>query len=161
MAPPPRVGDRLTTRLARDVAHPPLSVLETGSTPSGEVLSSSHRRERVAGTVNSRFARVGCALRTVIGPAQNEWLLIEWPKGEVEPTRLLALDVAAGQPLSRAAPAPWSGVRIGNSVETPKPDLEIRPLRGIHPQVGHDGPQGLHAEELHAAGLDRCAGAAV
>lgn len=87
MPPPPRGGGRPTTRLARDPAHPPLSVLELARRLPAKCFHQVTWREGVAGALCSRFA--GVRVRAAHGDRARaeEWLLIEWPEGEVEPTR--------------------------------------------------------------------------
>jgi len=85
--PAPRGHGRPRTRLVRDPAHPPLSVLELAQ----ELPENSFRkvtwREGVAGKLASRFARVRVMAAHGDKPRREEWLLIEWPREEAEPTR--------------------------------------------------------------------------
>jgi SRSO17 transposase len=83
---PPRSGGQPTTRLVRDAAHPPLSVLELAQRLSAKCFRQVTWREGVAGALCSRFARVRVRAAHGDRARAEEWLLIEWPKGEVEPT---------------------------------------------------------------------------
>jgi SRSO17 transposase len=93
---------RPTTRLRRDARHQPVSVKELALGLSKRAWRSVEWREGTAEPLVSRFARVRVRVahrddqRT--DPRAPEWLLIEWPKGEVEPTKYwlstLAADIA-------------------------------------------------------------------
>jgi hypothetical protein len=108
--------------------------------------SGSHGlRERLAFEVaRGSFDEAVLAIETTIG-------------GKLPKRHIYACEGAGGLKRYRARGprAPWSGVRIANSFETPRPDLEIRPLHGIQPRHGHDGHHGLHVKDLGAVGLDR------
>src|SRR3954462_12335754 len=88
----PRWGrGRPPKRLRRDAAHQPLAAerLATGL-PAGAWRSVAWR-EGTAGELSSRFAAV--RVRPAHGdfrlsePRAEEWLLVEWPEGESEPTK--------------------------------------------------------------------------
>lgn len=86
-APPVRqhAGGRARTRVARDAAHQPVSVLELArALPAGSYRTISWR-EGTNGTLTSRFARVRVCAAQANRPRAEEWLLIEWPKAEAEP----------------------------------------------------------------------------
>src|SRR3954447_25517215 len=78
-------------RLRRDPEHRPLAAEELAAGLPADAWRGGAWREGVAGPLASRFAAVrvrpahGDLRRTE--PRAEEWLLIEWPEGEEEPTR--------------------------------------------------------------------------
>lgn len=93
LLPPPRTGKRgqPAKRLRRDDEHKPMAVLALAKALDASLWAEIEWREGTRGPMSSRFA----ALR--IRPAHRddrltqvraeEWLLIEWPEGELDPTR--------------------------------------------------------------------------
>lgn len=78
---------RPRSRVRRDAAHQPIGVRELA-----QALPASHYRtitwrEGTNAPLSSRFARVRVRAAQGDQPRAEEWLLIEWPKGEAEPTR--------------------------------------------------------------------------
>jgi len=86
---------RHRTRVLRDKTHQPISVRELAQT----LPSASYRRvtwrEGTNAALSSRFARVRVRAAHADQPREEEWLLIEWPKGETEPTRYFLSTVPA------------------------------------------------------------------
>jgi SRSO17 transposase len=89
---PSRAGvGRPSTRLRRDADHQPVSVKELALSLADEAWREVTWREGTNETLRSRFARLR------VRPAHRdwkrqqpwpeEWLLIEWPEGEAEPTK--------------------------------------------------------------------------
>ena len=78
-------------RLRRDAKHRPVSVLALAQGLPESAWKSITWRPGRKGRLRSRFAalRVRPALRDEqrTEPRPEEWLLIEWPKGEAEPTK--------------------------------------------------------------------------
>jgi SRSO17 transposase len=87
-APAPVAGrGRPRTRLVRDEAHTPISVKALAEAlPPGSYRTLTWR-EGAQTPLRSRFARVRVRAAHANRPRPEEWLLIEWPKGEAEPTR--------------------------------------------------------------------------
>lgn len=79
------------TRLRRDEAHQPVSVKALALALPPSAYRKLTWREGTNTKLSSRFAavRVRAAHRDYLGdvPRDEEWLLIEWPKGESEPTK--------------------------------------------------------------------------
>jgi SRSO17 transposase len=71
-------------RVQRTRDHPPVSVKELATSLPSTVFKEVTWREGVKRKLRSRFAAV--RVRPAHGDAE-EWLLIEWPRGETEPTR--------------------------------------------------------------------------
>ena len=100
---------RPPTRLQRDPDHPPVSVKQLALELPGRAWKTVTWREGTRQTLRSRFAAVrvrpahrdhlrsemGCPL----GP--EEWLLIEWPASEAEPTKYWLSTLPAQSRLSR------------------------------------------------------------
>src|ERR1700751_1489632 len=91
---PPKKGSgkgRPPKRLRRDHKHQPISVKELALKRRKRAWRTIEWREGSAEMLSSRFARarVRAAHRDDTLPAMRpeEWLLIEWPKGEDEPTK--------------------------------------------------------------------------
>jgi SRSO17 transposase len=82
---------RPPTRLRRDRKHQPIAVKELALGLSKRAWRRIEWREGSAEPLSSRFARV--RIRAAHGdnqrgdPRPQEWLLIEWPKDEAEPTK--------------------------------------------------------------------------
>ena len=82
---------RPTTRLRRDARHQPVSVKELAlGLPAAPGAGSNGARVRRAARL-PRFARLRIRVAhrddQRADPRPQEWLLIEWPKGEAEPTK--------------------------------------------------------------------------
>lgn len=78
---------RPRTRVRRDAAHQPIGVRELAQAlPAGRYRTITWR-EGTNAPLSSRFARVRVRAAQGDQPRAEEWLLIEWPKGETEPTR--------------------------------------------------------------------------
>jgi SRSO17 transposase len=90
---PPRQGSTGRPRklLQRDVKHPPVSVKQLALSLPAEVWKTVTWRQGVKQKLHSRFAalRVRPAHRDDerTEPHPEEWLLIEWPTDESEPTK--------------------------------------------------------------------------
>jgi SRSO17 transposase len=91
---PPQAGSKMgrpARLLRRDEQHQPLSVKELALCLSASDLRRVSWRKGTRGTMHSRFAR----LRVRVAhrdywrsePHPQQWLLIEWPKTEEEPTK--------------------------------------------------------------------------
>jgi hypothetical protein len=78
-------------RLRRRPGHEPVSVKDLALMLPAKQWQSVHWREGTKGTMRSRFARLRVrAAHRDYGrsePRAVEWLLVEWPKGEEEPTK--------------------------------------------------------------------------
>jgi SRSO17 transposase len=95
---------RPTSLLRRDRHHRPISVLELAKSLSSSAWKTVTWREGTRKPLRSRFA----AVRTRIAhrdywtsqPHLEEWLLIEWPSAETEPTRYWLSTLPADTKLS-------------------------------------------------------------
>jgi SRSO17 transposase len=84
---PPHSRGRPRTRVLRDDAHQPISVLELAHLLPATAYRTVTWREGTHAPLRSRFARVRVRAAQGDRPRDEEWLLIEWPKGEAKPTR--------------------------------------------------------------------------
>ena len=75
------------THLTRDPQHQPIAVLELARTLAPQCFRSITWRQGVAEPLRSRFARVRVRAAHRNVPRAEEWLVIEWPKDEAEPSR--------------------------------------------------------------------------
>ena len=82
----PRRG-RPRTRVVRDQTHRPISVRALAQSLPRSCYRTLTWREGTNAQLRSRFARVRVRAAHANRSRQEEWLLIEWPKGEAEPTR--------------------------------------------------------------------------
>jgi SRSO17 transposase len=142
LPPPPWSGrGRRPKRLRRDAAHQPISVkaLALGLPP--DAWHEIAWREGTNAVLSSRFARSRVRAahldHTLSAPRQEEWLLIEWPQSEKEPTKYwlstLPEDVAFA-PLVDLTMLRW---RIERDYQELKQELglghyEGRGWRGFH-----------------------------
>lgn len=85
----PVIGRRgkTKTHLTRDAQHQPISVLALAKTLAPQCFRSITWRQGTAEPLHSRFARVRVRAAHRDVPRKEEWLVIEWPKGEAEPSR--------------------------------------------------------------------------
>ena len=77
---------RPRTRVRRDASHQSISVLDLARALPAASWRTIKWREGTNTPLASRFARVRCHAAQGGRARDEEWLLIEWPKGEAEPT---------------------------------------------------------------------------
>lgn len=132
---------RPPTLLRRSQHHQPLSVLELARQLPSKAYRSVSWREGTRGRMQSRFAR--CRVRPAHRddwrrvPREEEWLLIEWPRTEPEPTKYWLSSVpktVAAEELVRLSKLRW---RIERDFQEMKDELgldhyEGRGWRGFH-----------------------------
>jgi SRSO17 transposase len=75
------------TRVLRDKKHPPISVRALARALPASDYRTITWREGTNAALCSRFARVRVRAAQGDRPRGQEWLLIEWPKGQAEPSR--------------------------------------------------------------------------
>ena len=86
-APLTQLSGRPRTRLLRDETHRPIGVLELAQRLPRASYRTIAWREGTNAVLRSRFARVRVRAAHADRPRAEEWLLIEWPKDEAQPTR--------------------------------------------------------------------------
>jgi SRSO17 transposase len=100
-----KTAGRPAQLLRRDQHHQPLSVKDLALCLSPGDLRRISWREGTRGTMHSRFAclRVRVAHRDIWRkePHAEQWLLIEWPREEKEPTKYWLSNLPASIPLRR------------------------------------------------------------
>lgn len=79
-------GGRPRTRVRRDEKHQPISVYELAWALPAASYRTISWREGTNATLRSRIARVRVSAAQANRARMQEWLLIEWPEGEAEPT---------------------------------------------------------------------------
>jgi SRSO17 transposase len=143
LAPPRWSGGRgrPAKRLRRSQDHRPSSVLEVARQLPDSAWKLVRWREGTRGTMQSRFAfaRVRPAHLDYLGPTPHaeEWLVVEWPKGDSEPSKYwlsTAPETAPTEDLIRLIKLRW---RIERDYEEMKDELgldhyEGRGWRGFH-----------------------------
>ncbi|WDN29861.1 hypothetical protein LL916_20030 [Xanthomonas oryzae] len=100
MPPASPKGGRPRTRPMRDSAHAPISVHEVAQSLPARTYRQVSWRQGSDATLSSRFAAVRVRAAHNRQAHDEQWLLIEWPPGESEPSPLLVLDATkanAGQ----------------------------------------------------------------
>jgi SRSO17 transposase len=127
--------------LRRDAQHKPVSVKELAKTLAARQWKNVTWREGTNQALTSRFAavRVRCAYQDYWSSElrPQEWLLIEWPKGEAEPIKYFLSTLPADTPLQemvRVAKLRW---RIERDYQELKQEFgldhfEGRSWRGFH-----------------------------
>ena len=134
MGRPPRL-------LRRDEQHQPLTAKELSLCLSAADLRRVSWREGTRGTMHSRFAalRVRAAHRDYWRkePHPEQWLLIEWPKEEKEPTKYWLSNLPASISLRKLVAIAKLRWRIERDYEELKQELglghfEGRNWRGFH-----------------------------
>jgi SRSO17 transposase len=127
--------------LRRDERHQPLSVRELALGLSPRDLRQVSWREGTRGTMRSRFAalRVRVAHRDYerSQPREEQWLLIEWPKAEKEPTKYWLSNLPASISVRKLVATAKLRWRIERDYEELKQELglghfEGRNWRGFH-----------------------------
>jgi SRSO17 transposase len=85
----PIIGKRgkTKTHLTRDEHHQPISVLALAKTLGTQCFRTLTWRQGTSEPLRSRFARVRVRAAHRDVPREEEWLVIEWPKDEAEPSR--------------------------------------------------------------------------
>lgn len=128
-------------RLRRDATHKPLQAKALAMQLPASAFRTLSWREGTNQPLRSRFAavRVRCATADVqrTEPRPEEWLLIEWPKGEPAPTKYFLSTLPANTPMNelvRIAKLRW---RIERDYQELKQELglghfEGRSWRGFH-----------------------------
>jgi SRSO17 transposase len=127
--------------LRREAGHAPLSVKELALCLSPSDLRRVSWREGTRGTMHSRFAalRVRVAHRDYerSQPRPEQWLLIEWPKTEKEPTKYWLSNLPASISVRKLVATAKLRWRIERDYEELKQELglghfEGRNWRGFH-----------------------------
>ena len=142
LPPKPWAGRGLKpTRLRHDAEHRPLSTRALAMQLPTRRFHTVTWRQGTNEALSSRFAalRVRCAHRDHlrIEPHPEQWLLIEWPRGEAEPTKYFLSTLPAATALKelvRVAKLRW---RIERDYQELKQELglghfEGRSWRGFH-----------------------------
>lgn len=142
LPPKPRSAmGRPSKLLRRDEKHQPLTVKQLALCLSADDLRRASWREGTRGTLHSRFAalRVRVAHRDYwrSQPHPEQWLLLEWPKTENEPTKYWLSNLPASISLRQLVATAKLRWRIEHDYEELKQELglghfEGRNWRGFH-----------------------------
>lgn len=137
-APAPAEGrGRPRTRAVRDEAHQPISVHELARALPAARYRTLTWREGTNAPLSSRFARVRVRTAQANQLRGEEWLLIEWPKDETDPTRYFLSTLPANTPFKELAGAVKMRWRIERDYRELKQEVglghyEGRNWRGFH-----------------------------
>jgi SRSO17 transposase len=132
---------RPTTRMRRYADHQPLSAKALAEALPTEAWQAVTWREATNAELSSRFAalRVRTAHKdyTRLEPHPEEWLLIEWPQGEAEPTKYWLSTLPADIPIAELVDTAKLRWRIERDYQELKQELglghyEGRGWRGFH-----------------------------
>lgn len=128
---------RPRTCTLRDDAHQPIGVLELAQTLPAAAYRTVTWREGSNAPLRSRFARVRVRAAQGNHPRDEEWLLIEWPKGEAKPTRYFLSTLPADMSLKELVAIVKMRWRIERDYRELKQevglgDYEGRNWRGFH-----------------------------
>ena len=94
-APVQQGRGRRRSRVVRDETHQPIGVRELAQGLPAASYRTVTWRQGTNAALSSRFARVRVRAAHADRPREEEWLLIEWPKGEAEPTRYFLSNLPA------------------------------------------------------------------
>jgi SRSO17 transposase len=128
---------RPPTRTRRDAKHRPVSVKELALSLPKRAWRTIGWREGTAERLTSRFARVRVRAAHRGRRHGEEWLLIEWPKGEKEPTKYWLSTLAQDMTFERLVDLAKLRWRIERDYQELKQELglghyEGRGWRGFH-----------------------------
>ncbi len=94
-APVSPTRGRPRERVKRDAAHQPISVLDLARALPAKSYRTVTWREGTNTRLGSRFARVRCSPAQYNRPRDEQWLIIEWPEGEPQPTKYFLSNLPA------------------------------------------------------------------
>ena len=132
---------RSPTLVRRTKRHAPLSLLELANALSPSAFATLSWREGTQTSLESRFAavRVRPAHRDTLrsSPRDEEWLLIEWPKGDTGPRKYWLSNLPASATLPQLVEIAQMRWRIERDYQELKDELglghyEGRSWRGFH-----------------------------
>lgn len=142
LPPPPYAGrGRPATRLRRDADHQPVAVEQLARALPATAYRAVTWREGTRGLMRSRFARVRVrpAHRDLKrrAPRAEEWLLVEWPAEETEPTKYWLATLPARVPMRTLVDTAKLRWRVERDYQELKQELglgqfEGRGWRGFH-----------------------------
>jgi len=132
---------RPTSRTRRDREHQPISAKALALALSQTAWQTIAWREGTADWLTSRFARMRVRVahrdEGIKEPRAEEWLLIEWPEGEKEPTKYWFANLPEDMPFERLVDLAKLRWRIERDYQELKQELglghyEGRGWRGFH-----------------------------
>jgi SRSO17 transposase len=86
---------RPRVRVKRDAVHQPISVFDLARALPARSYRTLTWREGTNTRLGSRFARVRCCAAQYNRPREQQWLIIEWPMGEPQPTKYFLSNLPA------------------------------------------------------------------
>ena len=130
-------AERPRQRLKRDGEHQPISVAKLARALPSRAWRRVAWREGVSGSLASRFARVRVSAAHRDQRREEEWLIIEWPKGAQEPAHYWFSNLAKTLPWRSMIDTVMGRWRIERDYQELKQELglghyEGRNWRGFH-----------------------------
>lgn len=137
MPPASHKGGRPRTRPIRDKAHAPVSVHEVAQSLPAKKYRQISWREGSAAKLSSRFAAVRIRAAHNSPPHDEQWMLIEWPRGDCEPRHYWFSTLPANTPVKTLVATAQGRWRIERDYQELKSELglhhyEGRNWRGFH-----------------------------
>lgn len=86
-SPPPAAMGRPRVRVLRDIAHQPINVRALAQALPASAYRTIAWRQGTADQLSGRFARVRVVTAHDNRARTPEWLVVEWPRADAEPTR--------------------------------------------------------------------------
>jgi len=128
---------RARTRVVRDQSHQPISVFDLAQSLPWASYRTITWREGTNAALRSRFARVRVRAAQANRARAEEWLVIEWPVGQVEPTHYFLSTLPAEIPFKELVATVKMRWRIERDYLELKQELglghyEGRNWRGFH-----------------------------
>ena len=125
---------RPPTRVRRDRDHPPVSALDLAKRRPVQAWPAVPWREGTNAPLTSRFAavRVRPAHRDPLlhEPRAEEWVLIEWPEGEKEPTKYWLSPLSPDTPLADLVEPAKLRWRLERDFQELKQEMGLGPYEG-------------------------------
>jgi len=123
--------------LKRDEAHQPIAVADVARALPAQAWRTVTWREGASGALRSRFARVRVKAAHRDRPRDEQWLIIEWPRGAAEPAHYWFSNLAERTRWPEMVDTVMSRWRIERDYEELKQELglghyEGRNWRGFH-----------------------------
>jgi SRSO17 transposase len=130
-------GGRPRTRPVRDAIHAPISVHEVAGSLPAQRFRRVTWREGSAAPLHSTFAAVRVRPAHNSQPHDDQWLLIEWPRGDPEPRHYWFSTLPANTPIKTLVATAQGRWRIERDYQELKSELglhhyEGRNWRGFH-----------------------------
>lgn len=123
-------GGRPRTRVIRDEEHVPVSVATVAGSLPSQAFRQVNWREGSAGKLSSRFAAVRVCVAHNRQAHAEQWLLIEWAKGEKAPRHYWLATLPEKAPLKELVATAMGRWRIERDYQELKSELGLHHYEG-------------------------------